>query len=44
MTIDEIELSGVSQVTAPDVPGCGAAPDPERLRNLSIAHEFLRRQ
>jgi len=37
-----IELSGVSRVTAPDVPGCGAEPDPERLRDLSVAHEFLR--
>ena len=37
-----IELSGVSQVTAPDAPGCGAAPAPQRLRELSIAHEFLR--
>jgi o-succinylbenzoate synthase len=36
-----IELSGVSQVTASDTPGCGAAPDPRRLQDLCIAKEFI---
>jgi O-succinylbenzoate synthase len=37
-----IALSGVSEMTAPDTPGGGAEPDPERLRDRCIAHEFLR--
>ena len=36
-----IVLSGVSQVTASDVPGCGAEPNPERLRDMCIAKYML---
>jgi O-succinylbenzoate synthase len=36
-----IELSGVSQVTAPDTPGCGAVPDPRRLQAMCIAREVV---
>jgi O-succinylbenzoate synthase len=36
-----IELSGVSQVTAPETSGCGAAPDPRRLQELCIAREII---
>lgn len=38
-----IELSGVSQVTAPDAPGCGAAPNPRRLQDMCIAREVISR-
>ncbi|MCX7030591.1 MAG: o-succinylbenzoate synthase [Spirochaetes bacterium] len=37
-----IELSGVSQVTAPDAPGCGASPHPRRLQERCISREVLR--
>jgi O-succinylbenzoate synthase len=36
-----VELSGVSQVSAPELPGCGALPNPDRLRELCIAKECL---
>ena len=36
-----IELSGVSQVTAPDTPGCGAAPNLDRLQDLCIAKTVI---
>ena len=38
-----IRLSGVSEITAPDTPGCGAAPNPERLGNACISRETLSR-
>jgi o-succinylbenzoate synthase len=29
-------LSGPSQVTAPEIPGCGAEPNPDRLKNQTL--------
>jgi O-succinylbenzoate synthase len=36
-----LSLSGLSIITAPDLPGCGAAPHPEKLRNLCIASKKI---
>lgn len=36
-----IELSGPSTITAPDRPGGGFAPNPERLRELTVQHVVL---
>jgi O-succinylbenzoate synthase len=38
-----IELSGVSRVTAPDTPGCGAEPNATRLQDMCIAREVISR-
>lgn len=34
----EVVLSGPSQVTAPDTPGCGAEPNKEMLEKLTLHH------
>jgi o-succinylbenzoate synthase len=36
-----LELSGPSEITAPDRPGSGAEPDPGRLRDLCVSRESL---
>jgi o-succinylbenzoate synthase len=38
-----IILSGISEITAPDTPGCGAEPNPRRLREACIAQEIIAR-
>lgn len=38
----EVALSGPSQMTAPDTPGVGAEPDPERLEACTIERAALR--
>jgi len=38
-----ITLSGTSEITAPDAPGCGAAPNPDRLRQACVLRETLSR-
>jgi o-succinylbenzoate synthase len=38
-----IELSGISQVTATDAPGCGAEPNASRLKDQCIAREVISR-
>jgi o-succinylbenzoate synthase len=34
-------LSGISEMTAPDTPGSGAAPNPDRLRDQAIARSVV---
>ena len=37
----EVVLSGPSQITARDVPGCGAEPVPERLEAMTAEHAAI---
>jgi O-succinylbenzoate synthase len=39
----EVVLSGPSRISAPDTPGHGFRPVPERLKNCTVAHTIVRK-